>query len=113
MKEQNLTVRDISDTARWVAYFRALETRRPDALFSDPYAERLAGQHGFQIANTLPDGNKHEWAWSARTSLFDHFLSRAVQDGADLVLNLGAGLDARPYRMDLPATLQWLRDKSP
>lgn len=108
MTEQNVTVRGVSDTARWVAYFRALETLRPDALFRDPYAERLAGEHGFQIANTLADGNKHEWAWVARTYLFDQFLSRAIQDGADLVVNLAAGLDARPYRMDLPATLQWV-----
>jgi methyltransferase (TIGR00027 family) len=108
MNEQNLAVRSISDTARWVTYFRARETRRHDALFRDPYAERLAGEHGFQIANTLPDGNKHEWAWVARTYLFDQFFSRAIQDGADLVVNLAAGLDARPYRMNLPATLQWV-----
>lgn len=108
MTEPSSTVRGISDTARWVAYFRARETERPDALFRDPYAERLAGEHGFQIANTLPDGNKHDWAWVARTYLFDRFLSRAIQEGADLVLNLAAGLDARPYRMNLPATLQWV-----
>jgi methyltransferase (TIGR00027 family) len=108
MNEQNLTVRGVSDTARWVAYFRALETQRPDALFRDPYAERLAGEHGFQIANTLAAGNKHEWAWVARTYLFDQFLSRAIEEGADLVVNLAAGLDARPYRMNLPATLQWV-----
>src|ERR1700687_3432700 len=108
MSEPGSLVRDISDTARWVAYFRARETQRPDALFHDPYAERLAGEHGFQIASTLPDGNKHEWAWVARTYLFDQFLSRAIHDGADLVVNLAAGLDARPYRMNLPATLQWV-----
>lgn len=105
--DQN-TVRGVSDTARWVAYFRALESRRPDALFHDPYAERLAGEHGFRIANTLLHGNKQEWAWVMRTYLFDRFLSRAVQEGADLVINLAAGLDARPYRMDLPATLRWI-----
>jgi methyltransferase (TIGR00027 family) len=108
MTDQTSTVRGISDTARWVAYFRARETERPDALFCDPYAERLAGEQGFQIANTLPDGNKHEWAWVARTYLFDHFLSRAIRDGADLVVNLAAGLDARPYRMNVPAALQWV-----
>jgi methyltransferase (TIGR00027 family) len=108
MTDPTSTVHGISDTARWVAYFRAQETERPDALFRDPYAERLAGAHGFQIANSLPDGNKHEWAWVARTYLFDQFLSRAIQDGADLVANLAAGLDARPYRMELPSTLQWI-----
>jgi methyltransferase (TIGR00027 family) len=101
-------VRSVSDTARWVAYFRAIETKRPDALFRDPFAERLAGERGFHIANTLPDGNKHEWAWVARTYLFDQFISKEVSAGADLVINLAAGLDARPYRIDLPPALHWI-----
>ena len=102
------TVRNVSDTARWAAYFRAQETARKDALFRDPFAERLCGQHGVDIANTLPDGNKHAWAWVARTYLFDHFIKQELQQGADLVLNLAAGLDARPYRLELPASLQWI-----
>ncbi len=101
-------VRNISDTARWAAYFRAQETKRSDAIFRDPYAERLCGQHGVDIANTLPDGNKHAWAWVTRTHLFDHFITQELQRGVDLVLNLAAGLDARPYRMKLPASLQWI-----
>jgi methyltransferase (TIGR00027 family) len=108
MEQSNSSVRNISDTARWVAYFRARETMRPDALFRDPYAERLAGERGFHIANTLPEGNKHEWAWVARTYLFDKFLAREIESGADLVLNLAAGLDARPYRLNIPASLQWI-----
>jgi methyltransferase (TIGR00027 family) len=108
MDQSKSSVRNISDTARWVAYFRARETQRPDALFRDPFAGRLAGEHGFQIANTLAQGNKHEWAWVARTYLFDQFISREINEGTDLVLNLAAGLDARPYRMDLPSTMQWV-----
>jgi methyltransferase (TIGR00027 family) len=108
MSEQSPPVRNISDTARWVAYFRARETQRTDALFRDPFAERLAGERGFQIANTLADGNKHEWAWVARTYLFDKFVLGEIQNGANLVVNLAAGLDARPYRMELPAALQWI-----
>jgi methyltransferase (TIGR00027 family) len=68
----------------------------------------LAGERGFQIANTLPEGNKHEWAWVARTYLFDKFIAAEILKGADLVVNLAAGLDARPYRMDLPASLHWI-----
>ena len=105
---QPLEARNISDTARWAAYFRAEETKRPDAIFRDPYAERLCGQHGVDIANTLPDGNKHAWAWVTRTYLFDYFIAQELQQGVDLVLNLAAGLDARPYRMKLPASLQWV-----
>ena len=102
------TVRNISDTARWAAYFRAEETKRPDALFRDRFADRLCGQHGVDIANTLPDGNKHAWAWVTRTYLFDRFIDQELRQGVDLVLNLAAGLDARPYRIQLPASLEWI-----
>lgn len=108
MAETTSSVRNVSDTARWVAYFRARETERPDALFRDPYAARLAGERGFRIANTLPEGSSNEWAWVARTYLFDKFLAAEIEKGADFVLNLAAGLDARPYRMDLPVSLEWM-----
>jgi len=108
MENSRPPVRNVSDTSHWVAYFRARETVRPDALFRDPFAERLARQRGFRIAETLPDGNRHEWAWVARTYLFDQFISQQVQQGAELVLNLAAGLDARPYRMILRKAIQWV-----
>jgi methyltransferase (TIGR00027 family) len=108
MTQSNSSLRNVSDTALWVAYFRARESERPDALFHDSFAQRLAGERGFEIANTLPDGNKHDWAWVARTYLFDQFLVREIREGADLVLNLAAGLDARPYRLQLPASLRWI-----
>ena len=101
-------VRNISDTARWAAVFRARETERPDALFRDPYAERLAGKLGVDIANTLPEGNSHAWAWVARTYLFDQFIMQEIQQGTDMVVNLAAGLDARPYRMKMPASFPWI-----
>jgi O-methyltransferase involved in polyketide biosynthesis len=36
-------IRDISDTARWMAVFRARESERPEAVFKDPFAQALAG----------------------------------------------------------------------
>jgi methyltransferase (TIGR00027 family) len=108
MNGLNAALRHVSDTARGVAYFRAVETRRTDALFRDPFAERLAGERGSQIAQTLSQGNNREWAWVTRTYQFDIFIRSLIEDGTDLVLNLAAGLDARPYRMELPSTLQWV-----
>jgi hypothetical protein len=101
MSEPSLPIHSISDTAHWVAYFRARESERPDALFDD-LCRALAGARGFQIANTLAEGNKCDWAWVARTCLFDTFLLREIRNGIHLVVNLAAGLDARPYRMQLP-----------
>ena len=108
MVERPEVVRNISDTALWAAYFRAQETKRPDALFRDPYAERLEGGRGTEIAKTIPEGQSHAWAWVTRTYLFDKFLREEIEKGADLIVNCAAGLDARPYRMGLPASLRWV-----
>lgn len=102
-------IRNISDTALWVAYYRALETERPDALFHDPFARALAGERGERIAHSQPSyAGRNIWPFIARTVLFDRFVAEQVREGADLVLNLAAGLDTRPYRMDLPSTLRWV-----
>src|SRR6266496_5977390 len=102
----NSLIRNISDTARWTAVCRARETERPDALFRDPFARRLAGERGEEIANSIRSGNN--WSWLARTHLFDSFLLAQLKQDCDMVINLAAGLDARPYRMDLPASLKWI-----
>ena len=101
-------IRNVSDTARWVAVFRAIESERPDAVFKDPFARRLAGERGEQIAAAIPFSGRHLWSWTARTWLIDQFILQEVRQGADLVVNLAAGLDARPYRMELPRSLQWI-----
>ena len=113
MTETSASVRNISDTALWAAHFRAMETRRPDALFRDPYAEKLGAAQGLEMARKLPYGESHAWAWVARTYLFDQMLQQEIAEGADLIVNCAAGLDARPYRMQLPATLQWIEADLP
>jgi len=101
-------LRNISDTAHWVAYYRALESERSDALFHDPFARRLAGERGARITEGQAFANRNAWSFVARTVLVDRFISDAVANGADMVVNLAAGLDARPYRMTLPSHLQWV-----
>jgi methyltransferase (TIGR00027 family) len=99
----------IADTARWVAFYRAMETERPDALFKDPYARALAGPRGEDIALHAAGGRSTAIPMIVRTAVMDELIASCVRDeGVDLVINLAAGLDARPYRMDLPASLQWV-----
>ena len=98
------TIRNISDTARWAAFFRAQETERKDALFRDPFAARLAGERGAEAARRMGGG---DWAWAARTYVFDEMISHCIAEGTDTVINLAAGMDARPYRMALPGSLRW------
>ena len=101
-------IRNISDTARWVAIFRAEETERPDAIFKDPFAGQLAGERGAQIADAIEFTKKNSWSFAARTYLFDQFIKQHVGQGFDMIINLAAGLDARPYRMSFPRSLKWI-----
>jgi methyltransferase (TIGR00027 family) len=108
MNQPESQIRNISDTARWVAVYRARETERPDPVFRDPFARRLAGERGEQIASSISFAEKNSWPFVARTWLIDQIISDQVRQGTDMVVNLAAGLDARPYRMELPPTLQWI-----
>jgi methyltransferase (TIGR00027 family) len=101
-------VRHVSDTAFLVAYHRALESARPDALFSDPLAAKLAGERGRQIAEKAPGGQMSGWQIAIRTIVIDDFITQAIARGVEMVVNLGAGLDTRPYRLPLPPTLRWV-----
>ena len=101
-------IRNISDTARWVAVFRADESERPDAVFHDPFARLLAGERGEQIADAIEFSRKNSWSFVARTFEFDEFINQHVALGYDMIINLACGLDTRPYRMPLPPSLKWI-----
>ena len=101
-------IADVSDTAYWIAWHRALESERADALFRDPYAARLAGERGKTISEAMPTSTVVAWTVVLRTRIIDDFIAFALEQGIDTILNLGAGLDARPYRMTLPGSLRWV-----
>ncbi|WP_067825041.1 class I SAM-dependent methyltransferase [Nocardia inohanensis] len=105
-------ISNVSDTARWVAAYRAIESARTDALFHDPLAERLAGETGKAIVaneNNAMAG----WPLITRTKVIDDLIAETLTEGCDLVINMAAGLDARPYRLDLPADLRWIEADFP
>lgn len=106
-------IKDVSETAFWIAHLRAVESERSDALFRDPLARRLAGERGRQIATSMPQAHMIKWTVAVRTRVIDEFLLAAIAGGVDTVLNLGAGLDARPYWMNLPAALRWIEADYP
>ncbi|HEX5053002.1 MAG TPA: SAM-dependent methyltransferase [Planctomycetota bacterium] len=101
-------IRNVSDTALWVAMYRAFESERPDAIFRDPYARRLAGERGEAIVSTLRHGRAMAWPMVVRTAVMDEIVLRCVQQGCRTVLNLAAGLDTRAWRLPLPADLRWI-----
>lgn len=103
----------VSDTAFWIAHLRAVETQRPDALVRDPFAARLAGEQGRRIAASIPMSQVVGWTVAVRTLIIDEYIALALSEGVDTILNLGAGLDTRPYRMALPESLTWIEADYP
>ncbi|MGN6313676.1 MAG: class I SAM-dependent methyltransferase [Rhodanobacteraceae bacterium] len=106
-------IRNVSDTALWVAIYRAMESERPDRIFNDPYARRLGGERGEAIVRSMPKGAATAWPMVVRTAVMDEIVLRCVREGAATVLNLAAGLDARPWRLDLPKSLRWFHVDMP
>lgn len=109
MKIETAEIGDVTDTALWVAAYRAQESERKDALFRDPHASLLIGDLGNKIAIRTQGSRYTAWSVVIRTLIIDRFIAKLVSEKAiDTVLNLGAGMDTRPYRLDLPSDLRWI-----
>lgn len=84
-------------TALASAAARAAESDRPDAMFFDPLAHRLATEQGREY------GGGMSWILTPRTVIGDRFLEEHFWDhGVRQAVLLGAGMDARAYRLGLP-----------
>lgn len=105
---EKIKIENVSDTALWVASFRATESCRPDALFKDRFASLLIGEEGKKKGIQIPYADHMYWVLVVRTVAIDRLVESALKHGVDTVINLGAGLDTRPYRMDLPSDLRWI-----
>lgn len=94
----------VGGTGLAVAAIRAAETARPDRLFADPLAGAFVAASGWSSAR--PPGDRRAAAlktWVvARTVFLDELLVSAGQDGCRQVVLLGAGFDARAFRLPWP-----------
>ncbi|MGW4926476.1 SAM-dependent methyltransferase [Streptomyces parvulus] len=101
-------------TALLVAAARALETHRPDSLAQDAYAEHFVlaapASAGWPVRpEQVPDADADPlWGrfaryFGLRTRVLDDFVLDTVRTGGvRQVVLLGAGLDARAFRLDWP-----------
>ena len=103
-------IQNVSETAIWVAYYRAQENDHPKPLFRDPLARLLVDERAQKIAESMKSISAHTRNnVIVRTVIIDRFLNSLVAErGVNTVINLGAGLDTRPYRLALPPSLRWI-----
>ena len=96
----NSTKHAVAATGLLVAAMRAAESARDDALFHDPFAERLAGDDGRRLlAESGAETGQSSAPIVVRTRLYDEALLLAHNDGISQVVILAAGMDARSYRL--------------
>jgi methyltransferase (TIGR00027 family) len=93
--------------------YRARESARPDGLFHDRFAQVLAGERGQAIAALMPRQARNGWPLIARTKLMDDLILTSIAQSSDCVVNLAAGFDTRPYRLDVSASLRWIEADLP
>jgi methyltransferase (TIGR00027 family) len=105
---------DNQKTPFLTAYCRALESERDDPLFYDPLARPLCGALDLRMAALVESEAALQKVVAVRTKIVDDYIRLAVEHrGVDEIINLGAGLDTRPYRMNLPAALVWVEADLP
>ena len=104
-----MPIQDITDTALITAYARATEALREDALFQDYHALALAGERGAGLARETEAFATIANSVACRTAVFDELISSTVKrESIELIINLAAGLDTRPFRLELPSGLRWV-----
>jgi methyltransferase (TIGR00027 family) len=109
MQPEAHEIAHVSDTALMTAACRAMETERPDGLIRDPFAVQLAGARGKAIASAIDRLELMCFGIGVRSRFLDKLVVETVMaEGISTVLSIGAGLDSRPWRLDLPATLRWI-----
>jgi len=96
----------VAKTSLLVAAMRAVETKRSDSedrLFSDPFAESLAGDEGFRILKKATDAVGDQPAIAIRTAFIDEKINSALNSGVRQIVILAAGMDSRSYRLNFPS----------
>ncbi len=90
----------VTASARLIAGLRDLESRRDDPLVCDSFANVAATDHGALLAQRFVEGSPELLPMvAARTKSADE-LVQSTQELRQVVL-IGAGLDFRPFRLNL------------
>ena len=102
-------IQHVSDTSVWVAHYRAIESEREDSLFKDPFAKILVGERSAEFESMKSEATKWtRWTVVIRTYIIDRMIQDLISKGVTTFVNLGAGLDSRPYRLNLGSQIQWI-----
>ncbi|MDJ1172370.1 SAM-dependent methyltransferase [Roseofilum sp. BLCC_M154] len=87
-------------TARVMAAIRAAESDRPDRLFYDPWAQQFVTPEAIAFKDEKLHARDHEYV-AIRARFLDDLIASSVPPLKQIVI-LGAGMDARAFRLTWP-----------
>ncbi|MDH6230695.1 O-methyltransferase involved in polyketide biosynthesis [Mesorhizobium soli] len=89
-------------------YGKALESRRPNSILADHFAEEAAARIDYDFSKLKVDGVMGV-GFAARARTLDDWVRAFLADHPDaIVLDLGCGLDTRVFRIDPSPRVEWL-----
>lgn len=102
---ENLT--PVEQTLFLTLYARALDSRAPRPILGDMMADELVGRIDYDFAKLKPTSSMVVQV-ALRGKMLDEVVRRFVADHPDaVVVDLGAGLDDRMFRITPPSTVDW------
>lgn len=117
MTELKILHGSVGQSAIFIACSRRMESRRPDALFQDPFAEAILeiladdptlANIASAIGQSMENDDKFTTEYFAvRTRFLDDGIQQALGGGVRQVVSLGAGFDGRTLRLACPEGTDW------
>lgn len=99
-------LKGVSETLLLTLYMRSLETKRKDSIIQDHKAVEIVERINYNFARH--DSELSQAIISIRTSVIDHLAQTFIDQYPNtLVVNLGAGLCTRFFRLD-NGSVRWL-----
>jgi len=107
METEKVHLTKEKETLLIALYARALESRSPDPVLRDKWAEDAIHRIDYDFGR-LKTSKVHPLSIAIRAKQFDIWTAEWIAANPDsTVLHLGCGMDSRVYRLDPPAAVRW------
>jgi O-methyltransferase involved in polyketide biosynthesis len=107
MEREKISLTKEKETLLITLYGKALESRQPDSLLRDRFADEAIGRIDYDFTRLKVDDNMGV-GLAIRAKTLDDWVTAFLAKHPDaMVLHLGCGLDTRVFRLDPPTGVEW------
>lgn len=107
MGREKVTLTKEKETLLITLYGKALESRQPDSLLQDRFADEAVGKIDYDFARLKVDHDLGVGLAIRAKTLDEWVMDFTAKTPNAIVLHIGCGLDTRVFRIDPPARIEW------